>query len=102
MAEICSTCGLPKELCSCDIIAKERQKIVVRLENKRFNKPYTTIAGIDVKEIDIKEVMKKLKGRFACGGTVKEGRIELQGNHKSRVKGVLVEMGFLPQSIEVR
>ncbi|MBI4149397.1 translation initiation factor [Candidatus Woesearchaeota archaeon] len=102
MSEICSTCGLPKELCSCEIIAKERQKIVVRLENKRFNKVYTTISGIDMKEIDIKEVMKKLKGRFACGGTVKEGKIELQGNHRSKVKGTLVEMGFLPQAIEVR
>jgi glucose-6-phosphate isomerase len=37
---------------------------------------------------------KQLKNKCATGGTCKDGRIELQGDHKKRVKAVLEEMGF--------
>lgn len=102
MSEICTTCGLPKELCVCEVIAKESQKISVYNVKKKFGKVYTAISGIDKKEIDIKELTKKLKAKFACGGTFKEGIIELQGNHKHRVREVLVEIGFAAESIEIR
>jgi translation initiation factor 1 len=102
MSEICSKCGLPKELCVCETIAKETQMIMVYIEKKKFNRLYTIIEGIDTKEIDIKELGKKLKNKFACGGTAKEGRVELQGDHKQRVKDFLVQMGFAPETIKVK
>lgn len=101
MSEICQICGLPKDLCVCETIAKESQKIVVQVIKKKFNRIYTTINGIDTKEIDIKETTKKLKNKFACGGTAKKGVIELQGNHKAGIKGYLVQLGFLPETIDV-
>jgi translation initiation factor 1 len=101
MAEICPKCGLPKDLCVCETIAKEQQKIKVYVEKKKFGKPYTIIEGIDDKEIDLKDLAKKLKSRFACGGTVKDGKIELQGIHKQNAKQVLVELGFAPETIEI-
>ncbi len=100
MSEICSTCGLPKELCVCESIAKEGQKIKVSLVKKKFGKKYTRIDGIDKKEIDLKELTKKLKTKFACGGTVKDGYIELQGDHKQKTKEMLVQMGFPGETIE--
>lgn len=102
MSDICSKCGLPQELCVCESIAKESQKIEVTTEKKKFGKVYTVIRGIDEKEIDIKSLVKKLKTKFACGGTAKEGKIELQGNHKSKVKESLIESGFATESILVK
>lgn len=102
MSEICPKCGLPKELCVCETIAKESQIIKVYVINKKFGKKYTVIEGIDSREIDLKDLTKKLKIRFACGGTVKEGKIELQGDHKQRVKENLVQMGFSQETIDVR
>ena len=102
MSEICTTCGLPKELCVCESIAKESQKILVSASQRKFRKVYTVVEGIDPKAIDIDEVGKKLKGKLACGGTVKDGNIELQGEHRARVKKILVELGFPVESIEVR
>lgn len=102
MTDICETCGLPKDLCVCESIAKESQTIEVRLEQKKFRKNYTVIAGIDVKEIDIKELGSKLKAKLACGGTVKDGKVELQGDHRSRAKEILVELGFAPEMIVVK
>ncbi len=101
MSAICSTCGLPKELCACETIAKESQKITVSLDKKRFGKEYTVINGIDLKQIDAKELVKKLKNSLACGGTIKEGRIELQGDHRKSMRKVLTDAGFAPHTIEV-
>ncbi|MFP4402902.1 MAG: translation initiation factor [Candidatus Woesearchaeota archaeon] len=102
MSEICTTCGLPKELCVCEEIAKEAQKIEVYNIKKKFGKVYTVIEGMNSKEIDIKDMTKKLKNKFACGGTVKDGKIELQGNHKQNVRETLVNFGFAPESINIQ
>jgi translation initiation factor 1 len=54
----------------------------------------TVIEGIDENDIDMADLAKKLKSKCAAGGTAKEGRIELQGDHKKKVKEVLESMGF--------
>lgn len=102
MSEICSTCGLPKDLCVCESIAKEQQKIQVYTIKKKFGKLYTVIEGIDPKQIDIKDLTKKLKSTFACGGTYKDSKVELQGNHKQYVRDALVRMDFAPETIELK
>ena len=100
MTEVCPKCGLKKELCVCETIAKEEQRIKVRTVKRKFGKIMTLIEGINVKEIDIKDVAKKLKTNLACGGTVKEGAIELQGNHKDKVAKELTKMGFAKETID--
>ena len=101
MSKICIVCGLPKELCVCETIAKESQQITVKIELKKYRKKYTVIEGIDQKQIDLKTVAKKLKNKFACGGSVKEQRIELQGDHRGRIQEVLVELGFAKETINI-
>ncbi len=102
MSEIDPITGLPKELGAWETITKEGQTIRVYLEKKKFKKYSTMIEGIDEKEVSLKDLAKKLKEQFACGGTAKDGKIELQGDHKSKVKQFLVKMGFPPDTIEVR
>ena len=102
MGEVCPICGLVKELCVCETIAKESQKIMVYIERKKFNKNYTIVEGIDGKEIDLKDLAKKLKSELACGGTIKKGKIELQGEHKQRTKKILIDYGFAPNTVEVK
>ncbi len=94
MAEICPVCGLPKELCMCEEIAREQQSVKISVDSRRYGKVVTVIDGIDENDIDINDLAKKLKNKCAAGGTSKDGRIELQGDHKKKVKLVLDEMGF--------
>ena len=101
MVEFDPITGLPKELSSWDNIAMENQKIVVKIIKKKFGKQYTFIEGFNTSEVDIKDIAKKLKNKFACGGTAKKNFVELQGNHLSEIKDVLVQMGFAPETIEV-
>lgn len=100
MSEICAVCGLPKELCVCDTIAKEKQKIIIKVIKGKYKDMYLTmVEGIDAK--DVKHIAKQLKQSLACGGSFKDGIIELQGDHKKRVKPVLEKMGFSPGNIEI-
>ena len=94
MAGICSVCGLPEELCMCEQIAKEQQQIRIVTDTRRYGKVMTVVEGIDAGEIDMEDLARKLKTRCASGGTVKDGKIELQGDHKKKVKEVLEELGF--------
>ena len=53
-----------------------------------------------VKDIDIKNISKELKHELACGGTIKNNIIELQGDHKGKIKPILMDLGFPEESIE--
>ena len=97
--EICPKCGLPLAACVCGEIAKTQQNIKVTTEKRRFGKVNTMIAGFD-DGVDIKDIAKKLKVKRACGGTVKNKVIELQGNHKGFIKPILVKEGFSEEQIE--
>ena len=98
---VCPKCGLPKELCICETIAKEAQKIRVEHVQKRYGKSMTIIKGIDTSKIDVRDLMKKLKSKLACGGTYKNDEIELQGDHRDQVREILVKEGFSRDIIEV-
>lgn len=95
---ICSKCGLPFDLCVCVVIEREAEKIRISTEMRRFDKPITIVEGI---ADNPKSVAKQLKSKLACGGTVKEGHIELQGNHKERAKEILIKLGYSEDQIEI-
>jgi translation initiation factor 1 len=78
----------------CEQIAKEQQQIRILTDTRRYGKVMTVIEGINAGEIDMEDLARKLKTRCASGGTYKDGRIELQGDHKKKVKEVLEELGF--------
>lgn len=101
MAERCHKCGLPQDLCVCETIAREQQKIEVKVEKRKFGKKYTIISGLE-KGVNLDDIFRKLKMKFACGGTAKTGQIELQGDHKSRIKPALAELGFPEETIEIK
>ncbi len=95
---ICPKCGLPKQACICEEIAKEEQRITITTEKRKFNKLTTVVSGLD-KGVNIKEIAKKLKNELACGGTIKDGKIELQGDHRKKIKQILVKLGFKEEQI---
>ena len=62
----------------------------------------TVIDGLDPKQINMHDLLKKLKGKMACGGAYKGNQIELQGDHRKAIIPALVKLGFEEGQIEVR
>jgi translation initiation factor 1 len=96
--KICPKCGLPEQACVCEQMEKSSQRIIVRIDKKRYGKMVTIITGFD-KTVNLKNIAKSLKNELACGGTVKEGEIELQGDHLKKIKEILIKIGFDRESI---
>ena len=89
-----------KDLCVCEILDKEEvKKIRVYVTKKKFKKLVTVVEGIDRNRVA--DAAKSLKHALACGGSGKDGIIVLQGNHKKKVKDILVRLGYPGESIEV-
>ena len=99
MNEIDPITGLPKELFDIKDIEKEQEKIKVRVMQRRFGKVVTIIGGFQEQD-RAKEMGKALKKKLACGGTVRGTEIELQGDHKSKVKEILRQNGYKEEHID--
>ncbi len=96
---ICPKCGLPEELCVCKDMSKRGQKIKVRIDRRKYGKAVTVVDGFD--NTNLQNVSKDLKQRLACGGTVKDDKIELQGDHRQKILNALVDMGFEENMIDI-
>lgn len=95
---MCPTCGHPKKQCACS-----RQKTtprgdgIVRVgrETKgRKGKGVTIISGLPLDEAALQQLAKQLKQRCGSGGTVKDGMIEIQGDHRAVLIEELQKQGY--------
>ncbi|WEL19884.1 stress response translation initiation inhibitor YciH [Candidatus Nanohalococcus occultus] len=90
---------VPDEFDPFDQVSKADQKIEVYIDTRSYNKEMTIISGFD-ENVDLDDLSSKLKTKVAAGGTVKDGNIELQGNHLHRIEDILAEEGF--DNVEVQ
>ena len=77
----------------------EEVNIIVSKEIKKFNKLTTVIRGIADSK-NVKSISKELKTKLGTGGSIKDGQIILQGDHREAVKKLLITRGFKQESIE--
>ena len=74
------------------------QIVRYRLEKAgRGGKTVTVLFDLDSDDESLKELLKKLKGRLGTGGTVKNGRIEIQGDHSAKMDELLKQAGYQPK-----
>lgn len=97
---ICNTCGKKIHKCKCNGKKQVEPKGdgIVRLcrETKgRKGKGVTIIKGIDRPQNELKVIAKELKQKCGTGGTLKDGVIEIQGDHRDLIKDELKNAGFI-------
>jgi translation initiation factor 1 len=78
--------------------ARNRGRVdITREKGGRGGKTVTVVDGFTGIGLPEKEQLaKKIRGACGCGGTVKEGRIEIQGDQRETVARILTEAGFRP------
>lgn len=75
------------------IIQKSPIKVVVDKKG-RNGKIATIIEGFEIPQAEVEEIAKNLKKKLGVGGSVREGEILIQGNHKDAVSNYLKGMKF--------
>jgi translation initiation factor 1 len=95
---LCPKCHQLKKTCTCtnEPAAPSKSPVVhVGRETKgRGCKGVTIISDLPLDEKNLSELAAKLKTRLGTGGTVKDGRIEIQGDHRDRIVAELETMGY--------
>ncbi|HXA15265.1 MAG TPA: translation initiation factor [Opitutaceae bacterium] len=79
-------------------LAKNRGRVdIIRETNGRGGKTVTVVTGfIGIGLPEKESLAKKMRAAGGCGGTVKDGQIEIQGDQRETVAKILTEAGFRP------
>jgi len=75
-------------------VAKPAAVRVGRETKGRAGRGVTTVSGLRVPEAELTELAAKLKKRCGCGGTVRDGVIEIQGEHRDSIVAELIKLGW--------
>lgn len=101
---ICPRCRKPTDSCSCGKKGKKSAPrptvkpdgiIRIRRETKgRKGKTVTAVFGFERDDADLKTLAKQLKQHCGTGGSVKDGIIVVQGDHREALRGFLTAQGY--------
>ena len=99
-AVTCERCGQSLTQCKCPRAADGRvllpkdQPARVSRERRAGGKMMTIITGLDASATDLPAMLKEFKVQFGTGGTITNGRIELQGDHRDQLVEILRSAGY--------
>jgi translation initiation factor 1 len=96
----CPKCGWPQRSCMCssqkrDEPVPDRLVAKLRVEKKgRGGKTVTVVYDLPRNDAFLKELGQRLKRECGTGGSVSDNTIELQGEMRERVRGILQRLGY--------
>jgi len=101
--DICPVCGLPVELCVCDSLSADEQEIVISNDKRKWGKVVTLISFKGKTDANLDQILTKAKKKVGAGGTLRgSNTVELQGEHKFRMKKFLIDMGYDEDRIRIQ
>jgi len=91
---------LPQDLCVCESLSQENQRITISNDKRKWGR-VVTVVTFNGEMPDLKKMLKKAKTYCASGGTVRDNQIEIQGEHKNKVRRLLIKEGIPVENIEI-
>jgi translation initiation factor 1 len=97
---ICPGCRRPVAQCVCKTAAGNAARAdagkvrVSRHTQSRAGKAVTLITGLPLAAFELETLARELKRQCGSGGTVKDGVIEIQGEHRDAVVAELLRRGY--------
>ncbi|OQY22753.1 MAG: translation initiation factor [Desulfobacteraceae bacterium 4572_35.2] len=97
--KMCPKCQKPIKQCCCKKmtapVAKDTIVRVSRETKGRKGKGVTVVTGIPLVEAELKLYAQKLKKKCGSGGTLKQGVVEIQGDHRDLLLSLLAAEGWV-------
>ncbi len=96
----CEVCEKPMNQCTCPrgesggVVQPKDQPARVGREKRRKGKTVTVITGLSPVASNLDAICARLKTACAAGGTITDGRIEIQGDHRERAMAILRDLGY--------
>jgi translation initiation factor 1 len=97
---MCPGCRQPASACTCKASAAPVGDGVVRVSRQtkgRGGKSVTVVKGLALDAVALALLGKQLRTACGSGGTVKDGVIEIQGDHCDLVMSTLDKLGHKPK-----
>jgi len=95
---MCPACRHPVAVCACKAQSAILGDGVVRVSRqKRAGKTVTLVQGLALDAAALAVLGKQLRSACGSGGTVKDGVIEVQGDHCESVMELLAQQGHRPR-----
>jgi translation initiation factor 1 len=95
---ICPGCGQPVGKCTCkkqDVLPQgDGTARVSRSTKGRGGKCVSLVTGLQLETDELNRLAKHLKQKCSSGGTLKEGVIEIQGDHREQIVKELTMLGY--------
>ncbi len=95
---VCPGCGQNKNSCRCKkknpVVRGDGVVRICRETKGRKGKGVTLVAGVPLEGGDLADLARQLKNRCGAGGTIKDGVIEIQGDHRDRIVTELQGRGW--------
>lgn len=88
------------DLCVCESLSQENQQIKITQDRRKWGRMVTIVKFAGEVE-NLKRVLKKAKQYCASGGTIRNNTIEIQGDHRLKLKKFLIKQGFPEENIEI-
>jgi len=100
LRRVCPKCGWPEARCACATQQAESipDRITARLRIERAGrrgKTVTVVDGLPRNDAFLKKTAKELKAACGCGGAAKDSTVELQGDHRDKLRGLLRSRGWV-------
>ncbi|MFX0022825.1 MAG: stress response translation initiation inhibitor YciH [Candidatus Hermodarchaeota archaeon] len=99
---MCAICSFPKELCICDSLSADEQQIVISNDTRKWGRVVTVVKFVGNFDVNLKNILTKAKKKCASGGTVRDNEVELQGDHRFKMKKFLIDLGFPEENILIQ
>ncbi len=97
----CDRCGLAETDCDCPppevkrtFVEPAKQTARIGKEKRKKGKVVTVIRGLSAQDNPFPDLLKRLKNECGAGGCTDEDTIEIQGDHRPRVKATLQKIGY--------
>ena len=99
---ICPRCSFPRDLCICGSLEAEEQEIIIKNGRRKWGKVVSLVRFKGENDISLEDLLTKAKKKCASGGTIRgKNTIEIRGDHRFKLRKMLVEMGFPKENIRI-